>query len=284
MQTNRDAQIVNWLGRVGAAGVQHVTDQFDMSDQMAYKRLALLAADGLVERRRPLYDRPSMYLATLPGLRWQGQSRFGVFHLSAGGCEHTWQVTTAMLALSRQLPSWRILTEREIRAQEIEEGRLFASADAGPIGHGTMRHRPDLAVVSPSDGVVSIEVELTIKDRRRLAKISRGWARARHVDHVYYLATPEAARAVGRALDRGKATDRVTVLDLEDVAGLAAHALAREAARVGLGAQGMGSTGEAPKVGLGARGMDSTGEAARVGLGVPGTSSTGEEATDVRAV
>jgi hypothetical protein len=69
---------------------------------------------------------------------------------------------------------------------------------------------------------IVVELELSVKAAGRLQEIVRGWARARHVERVYYLAEPAAMRAVGRAVSRVRAEDRVRVLALGDVAGLAA--------------------------------------------------------------
>lgn len=69
MVTERDARIVEWVGRIGAVGAEHLMERFGMSDQMVYRRLSILAADGLVEFRRVLYGWPGVYSATLSGLR-----------------------------------------------------------------------------------------------------------------------------------------------------------------------------------------------------------------------
>ena len=66
---------------------------------------------------------------------------------------------------------------------------------------------------------MAVEVELSVKAPRRLAAICRGWARARQVDAVYYLAAPAAARALQRAVSEVRAEDRITVLPLGGVAG-----------------------------------------------------------------
>jgi hypothetical protein len=83
-------------------------------------------------------------------------------------------------------------------------------------------HRPDLALIAPHGRSLAIEVELSIKAPRRLQAICRGYARARHVDHVYYLATPPAQRAVARAVAEVRAQEQIAVLALDDVAGLVA--------------------------------------------------------------
>jgi hypothetical protein len=76
--------------------------------------------------------------------------------------------------------------------------------------------------------VVPIEVELSTKSASRLAAICRGWARARHVNTVYYLAAPGPARAVERAVHSTNATDRIRVLGLDDIPLLAKELYAME--------------------------------------------------------
>lgn len=232
MQTCRDAQIVDWLGRIGAAGAGHVRDRFDMGRSKTYARLASLARAGLIEHRMVLYGWPGLYSATAAGLRWQGLDCLSVFRVRPGGFEHAWQVASAAVALHRHLPDWEVWGEREIKARELAcEGMLLASARVGSIGSVPMLHRPDLALVSPSGRLLAVEVELSVKAPARLVRICRGWARARHLAHVYYLATPNAARAVGRAVQATSASDRVTVLALNEIKRLAASELTREETR-----------------------------------------------------
>jgi hypothetical protein len=57
---------------------------------------------------------------------------------------------------------------------------------------------------------------LSVKAPRRLAAICRGYARARDIDHVYYLAPSPVARALTRAIAETRSEDRVTVLPLGD--------------------------------------------------------------------
>ena len=87
----------------------------------------------------------------------------------------------------------------------------------GAVADNPALHRPDLAVEGPGGKVVSIEIELSIKSSSRLAAICRSWARARHIDRVYYLATPGPANAVERAARSAHATNRVRVLAIEEI-------------------------------------------------------------------
>jgi hypothetical protein len=218
MQTDRDAAIVEWVGRIGAAGAGHVMGWFSMGRSWAYARLGRLVADGLLEQRTLLYRQPGLYLATAEGLRWRGLERLGVFSIGAGSFQHSREVAAVAVALHKGLDSWGLVSERELRVAEAERGGLIASAQVGGLPGGrTALHRPDLAIVSPDGGVAAVEVELSVKASRRLLAICRGYARARHIEHVYYLAAPAAARAVARAVAETRAEDRITVFALDDI-------------------------------------------------------------------
>lgn len=216
MQTYRDGQIVDWIGRLGAAGAEHVMHRFGLSRTVAYHRLSSLVHDGLLSHQTILYGRPGMYLASADGLRWQGNQRLGPGSLSPGGFEHAWRVAGTAAALATSLPDWQLVGEREIRARELDSGEPFASAAIGAIAGRPAMHRPDLALIAPDGRVVAIEVELSVKSATRLAAICRGWARARHVAHVYYLAEPAPARAVERAVHATRTADRITIAGIGD--------------------------------------------------------------------
>jgi hypothetical protein len=223
MQTQRDAEIVGWLGRIGAASAEHVMARFGMGRSWVYARLRVLVRDGLLEHKQLLYRAPGLYIATAEGLRWTRLERLGVYRLGPGAVQHATELARAAVAVHRALPDRGQLTEREIRIDESERAELVASANLGELAGGRPAlHRPDLALLAQDERTVAIEVELSIKSPRRLQAICRAYARARHLDHVYYLATAPAARAVSRAVDETRAGERITVLALEDVAGLVA--------------------------------------------------------------
>jgi hypothetical protein len=73
VHTNRDQQIVAWLGELGAAGAEHVGARFGMGRSWTYRRLQLLVADGLLAERRLLHQQPGLRLSILAELelaRW----------------------------------------------------------------------------------------------------------------------------------------------------------------------------------------------------------------------
>jgi hypothetical protein len=220
MQTDRDAEIVDWIGRLGAGGAEHTMYRFEMSRSVAYDRLGTLVRDGLLEHHAILYAHPGMYVATPAGLRWQGNERLGRYSLSPSGFEHAWQLARVAVEIEA-MGDWDLLSEREIRAAELDAGQPFASARVGTIADRPALHRPDLALTTTTGRIVCIEVELSIKSASRLAAICRGWTRARHIEHVYYLAAPGPARAVQRAVRSTHAANRISVLGLDETAAVA---------------------------------------------------------------
>jgi hypothetical protein len=224
VQTSRDREIVCWIGRMGAAGAEDVMQRFAMGRSWAYARLNGLVTGGLLEQRTLLHRQPGLYIATHEGLRWCDLQRLGVYRVGPGGFEHAQKAAHVASELQVALPGWEVLSERDIRQQEADLQELVASARVGelPAGRPAL-HRPDLALKSNDHRVVAVEVELSVKAPRRLATICRGWARARHIDSVYYLATPAAARAVERAVRETRSEDRIRILPIEDVTALASE-------------------------------------------------------------
>ncbi len=223
VQSDRDAEIVGWVGALGAAGAEHVMGRFGMGRSWCYERLERLTADGLLASRALLHRRPALYVASRAGLRWQGLGRMDVCRVKPGGFEHAWQLASVAVELHGLLGGFQVLSEREIRLHESEERELLASAR---LGHSERAgaHRPDLALIDPAGGVCAVEVELSVKARARLRAICTGYARARHLRHVYYLAAGAPARALTRAVRETHAQERITILHLHDTQALAARA------------------------------------------------------------
>jgi hypothetical protein len=63
---------------------------------------------------------------------------------------------------------------------------------------------------------IAVEVELAVKWARRLEAICRAWARCRLVESVRYYASPAAARAVARTVERVHARDVIEIYSLDE--------------------------------------------------------------------
>ncbi len=222
MTTTAQQPTLDWIGRIGAVAAEDVAARSGASTAAARARLAGLERAGLIEAKRLLHRQPALYVATGAGLRQAGLTALKPCRVSPGGFAHLREVARTAVALELALPGVEVVGERELRAWERGSPRPLASAELGLAADGGYaRHRPDL-VLWPAGRAgeagapaVAIEVELTVKAAPRLGAIVRGWARSRLVGAVVYYASPDAGRALRRAVTEEQAADMVHVLGLD---------------------------------------------------------------------
>jgi len=211
---------VEWVGRLGAASAPHVMARFGCGRSQTYHRLSVLVRAGLLEPRYLLRGQPTLYVATREGLSWAQLARLEPCRVSAANATHWAVCASVAVLLEREEPGYRVWSERELRAAELDAGRPLASAELGRLPDGRPRlRRADLILVPHDEDrhrPVAVEVELAVKGARRLEAICRAWARCRLVESVRYYASPAAARAVGRAVDRVHAEGVVEIYSLEE--------------------------------------------------------------------
>ena len=88
MLTDRDRAVVEWIGRLGAAGAADVMARFGMGRTAAYRRLAALVDAGLLASERLLYGQPALYVATRDGLAWARLERLDPCRVGVGSARH----------------------------------------------------------------------------------------------------------------------------------------------------------------------------------------------------
>jgi hypothetical protein len=202
MLTERDEEIVRWIGRQGVAQTSDLMVRYAMGRTVTYRRVRKLVDDELLERRRLLYSDGGLLLATPSGLQFAGLEHLRRARLSLAQVVHMTTCARLAATLEAQLDGERLLTDREHRAMERVSGMPFASATIGQHHDGAPRlHRPDLVLVEEGDetGVIAIEVELTLKTRARLERILRGYGRNDRLEAIRYYAADTVAAGVRRA-------------------------------------------------------------------------------------
>ena len=220
MVTDRDRAIVEWIGRLGAAGAADVMARFGMGRTAAYRRLAALVDQGLLATARLLHGEPALYVATREGLVWARLARLEPCRVGVASARHFALCAQLAVVLERTEPTYWVWSEREVRVAELEAGGAVASAEVGRLPDGRPRLRRADLILMPYEQSgrrpVAVEVELAVKWARRLEAICRAWARCRLVDHVRYYASPAAARAVARAVERVQAHDVIEICSLDE--------------------------------------------------------------------
>jgi hypothetical protein len=212
-------ELLRWTARMGTITDVALADREKTAVASARGRLLAAERAGLLSRHCPLAGQPALYTVTRAGLRVSGLRGLEPCRVSGANAHHLVECARVAAALERCYPDHRVLGERELRRDERERATRLASARLGAApGGGRLLHRPDLVLwpeESPVGLPVAVEVELTIKAPRRLVEICRAWARCRCVVGVLYLAPPEVEQALGRAIERVQAQERVVVVPLD---------------------------------------------------------------------
>ncbi len=216
MQSVADVEIVDWIGRLGAASVEHVAARFGLEQDDVRERLSCLQQDGLLGYTQRRDDHRVLYWASTRGLSRCGLDRLDLWQSNPLGFDDALRIAQVAAELARGLPDWQVLSAREIAAIEAASGEPYASARVSQDGRWTT-HLPALVLSSPLARVIPVEVQPRLGTVSSLLAVCRGWARARHVSRVYWLAQHRPGLAVRRAVREALATDRVMVLGLDDV-------------------------------------------------------------------
>lgn len=214
--------MVRWASELGAVTADALAHRCGTTMASAAGRLSAAAGAGLLARSKPLTHGPSLYTPTKAGMMACGQRGLGRCRVSATNAEHLIACAAVAAALERLLPDERVGGERTLRRDEREHGGPLASAKLRPGKDGEPQlHRPDL-VLWPDPArqrlPVAVEVELTVKSRRRLEEICTAWARCRLVAGVMYLAAPDVEAPLRRAIDAAQAQRSVAIMPLARLA------------------------------------------------------------------
>jgi len=183
---NREREIVRWVSRLGAVSVEQIGRRFGVGRSVAYEQVRRLVKFGLLERTQTAIGDPTLISATREGITYAG---LGLKRptIRLGEVDHWLACADVAIELEDRYGAAQVLTELELRFEEMLAGEPIASAELGDTLDGRPRlHRPDL-VVKGEDGFTVYEIELTPKSRWRLEAILRAWRRAYNVERCVYL-------------------------------------------------------------------------------------------------
>ncbi len=148
----RDIEVVGWLAEQYGARADQLEVLMDCGPRTVQRTVARLRAAGLVRTQRVLVDEPAWVLPTGAGMA-ACSSGFGVWRPRIGSLAHVTAVNDVRLHVQGRAPSTEWIPERML-------GR----------DRGAGEHLPDGVAITEGRRV-AIEVELTVKSRRRVTAI-----------------------------------------------------------------------------------------------------------------
>lgn len=199
--TDRDLELLEFVAAQRFVLAAHTRRWLGASDVVAYRRLSGLVDVGLLSYRRIFHAQPGCYLVTNGGLAVI-DSELPRPTIDLRTYRHDLGVVWLWLAAhDGQFGSVeQLLTERQMRSHDQGAGVTAIERVGVPVeGYdrsGRPRiHYPDVLVVAPDGGRVALELELSVKGRRRLERILVGYSCERRVRSAVYLTDSRAVAA-----------------------------------------------------------------------------------------
>ena len=189
--TERDLRLLRIVGEQYAVTLPQLARLMGRSEQAARWLRERWQRAGWVEARALMVGRPVFVWLTRRGLRVAGLD-YSVWRPAAGAVAHVEAVTTVRLHVEERHEHASWISERDLGRDQPHRGT----------------HRPD-ALVRLNGREAAVEVELTLKERRRAERILTELFAT--YDAVTYFAAPAAFRLIN-SLARKLGAGRVQVL------------------------------------------------------------------------
>ncbi len=179
----RDIEVLGWLAEQYAGRIDHLEVLLNAGPRTVQRTLARLRAAGLIRTQRVLVGEPAWVLPTGAGMT-ACSSGFGIWRPRIGLLNHVAAVNDVRLHIQGRAPTTEWIPERVLARD-----------------HLTGEHLPD-GVAITDDRRVAIEVELTLKSRRRITAILDD--HNARFDAVLYFCAPSTHRQLTELAASGR--------------------------------------------------------------------------------
>jgi hypothetical protein len=208
--TDRDREILGWIGRYGMVTAEQVAAKFfgradgDVGKRAAYRRLAVLEDLRLLRRdRTPFWRAPNVLRVTTLGAE-VGELGVRPARYVEGEIRHSIAVVDLAEELMAANAGAKLRTERETRTERWHSRQ---AADDIRGGRGRV---PDAELTLKNGRVVGVELDLTPKRSKDFERILRAYKQERF-DEVWWYVLPGAVERVTKLVTENRADDFVSV-------------------------------------------------------------------------
>ena len=183
--TDRDLELLKFINTFGFCERPHLEKKFDLTPQRFRDCMKRLKGEELVIEEALFHKRPKIYRLTQKGARYTDLPPLSKVPLALYHHEMT-VVDVALILMSHHKDAlWR--SERYLKREKRE------ALDKWHVADGLLIF---------SDGRrIAIEVELTLKDPRRLKEIFKKYALEFEITEVWYFCAPLLLRPLQKAAE-----------------------------------------------------------------------------------
>jgi len=176
--TSRDKEILQFINAVGWCIAPQIGRRFSIKWWIVYRRMMQLKKAGLVEHLRMSIEYHGVFYLTHQGAKYTDLPP--VDGISKGIYDHQRMLVDVVLTLRERYPDAAWISERHLVHEKFFNG-------IGKSGHVS-----DGLLIFPDEKRVAIEVELSVKGRRRIEGILKSYSGQLDIKEVWYFCSPSA--------------------------------------------------------------------------------------------
>ena len=195
MALSRVMQVMNFINEFGFCELPQIQRQFGLTNSGTYKMMKGYIKEGLVKHERIFYHRHGIYRATRLGATLTCIPKLD--KVPVGNYAHQIAVIETYMQFMKQYPGASWMTERVLRRLGYMPGK------------DRDKHYADALVYLPDGKQIAIEVELTMKSKRRLKKIMSGYMCQFEIKEVWYYCAPAIVNKVKQLADKWESVIKV---------------------------------------------------------------------------
>jgi len=178
----RDREILKFINAVGWCNAPQLGKRFGMKWWIVYRVMKRLMRAGLVLHKKVNFEFHGIYHLTPKGASYTDLP--SLEKISKGIHDHQQILVNVILKLREKYPDAIWVSERHLKQQKFQ------------YGVGKSGHISDGVLIFPDNKKISIEVELSLKSRKRLQGIINSYAGTLAYKEVWYFCSDNVMRGI----------------------------------------------------------------------------------------
>jgi predicted transcriptional regulator len=178
--TNRDKAILSFINESGFCVMPQIQREFHLRFPRSYQVIKRLMDSGYVVHDQIFKHQHGIYYLTKKGA--ENTSLPPLSNISLGGYKHQIIITDLRQQLYAKYPNTKWISERYLKQQKFY------------YGIGKAGHLADGILMFPDETKIAIEVELSMKGKRRIEKILSAYGGQLEIAEAWYFCAESVIR------------------------------------------------------------------------------------------
>jgi len=175
--TERNLEIMRFINEFEFCEIIQIEKKFGLKKPRSYQIMQRLVKEKLVIHEKVFHGRNGIYYLSKQGANFTDLPAMN--NVPVAVYDHQLVIIDLYFKLIEKYPDAKWISERKLKYEKFSKG-------IGSIGHIS-----DGMLIFPDDTQIAIEVELTMKGKRRLEKILKAYGSKFEIKEVWYFCSPK---------------------------------------------------------------------------------------------